>query len=174
MRIKTKHCNVEIWTCCAWRLWENGSSGWDDSNPRTLVCTETKRQRSCSASIWNDTWEKGSGLNDHVQLHAHGHVSIYIQKTHTIRAATIFSLVTIIYLWVGDGWGNQQNHCYAPCGVRYVTPGYCMKTLPPVFGQSSFVEQFPEISWSPWHSGSSGRGFAALLHNGNVVDSTRY
>ena len=96
------------------------------------------------------------------------------KKTHSIRAATIFSLVTIIYLWVGDGWGNQQNHCYAPCGVRYVTPGYCMKTLPPVFGQSSFVEQFPEISWSPWHSGSSGRGFAALLHNGNVVDSTRY
>ena len=84
------------------------------------------------------------------------------KKTHSIRAATIFSLVTIIYLWVGDGWGNQQNHCYAPCGVRYVTPGYCMKTLPPVFGQSSFVE------------GSSGRGFAALLHNGNVVDSTRY
>ena len=68
------------------------------------------------------------------------------KKTHSIRAATIFSLVTIIYLWVGDGWGNQQNHCYAPCGVRYVTPGYCMKTLPPVFGQSSFVEQFPEIS----------------------------
>lgn len=29
------------------------------------------------------------------------------KKTHSIRAATIFSLVAIIYLWVGDGWSKK-------------------------------------------------------------------
>ena len=46
---------------------------------------------------------------------------------------------------------NGMAVCNMQLGMAGCWAGYWMNALPPVFRHSSFVEQFPERSWSPRH-----------------------